>query len=139
MNKKTLCACLAAIMLASSSAMTVTAENTDTYKNDFTDISSSDWFYSDVVDAYSLGLINGKTADTFAPDKNLTIAETIKLAASVHQLLTTGKILPYISESFDGEGLVPDYIVESGSTGASFAEDTQFLYAVSMLDTAEVQ
>lgn len=67
------------------------------------------------------------------------VQEIFELSSGGAVLLTTGKIVPYISESFDTVGLVPDYTVESGTTGDSFTEDTQFLYAVSMLGAAEAQ
>ncbi len=54
-------------------------------ENPFTDISSSDWFYNDVLYAYSLDLIDGMTDTTYEPDGNLTIAQAIKLAACMHQ------------------------------------------------------
>ena len=47
----------------------------------FTDVSTSDWFYNDVKSAVALGLINGKSATSYAPNDNLTYAEAIKLAA----------------------------------------------------------
>ncbi|MBE6617261.1 MAG: hypothetical protein E7627_04900 [Ruminococcaceae bacterium] len=62
------------------------------YNDQFTDIKKSDWFYSNVADAYELGLINGKTDTTYVPDGNVTIAETIKLAAVVHRLLVSGGV-----------------------------------------------
>ena len=63
-----------------------------TYSGQFTDVKSADWFYTNVADAYELGLINGKGEGTYAPDDNLTYAEAIKLAACMHQLYTTGKV-----------------------------------------------
>ena len=67
------------------------------------------------------------------------VQEIFELSSGGAVLLTTGKIVPYISESFDEVGLLPDYTVESGTTGESFAEDSQFLYAVSVLGTDETQ
>ena len=62
--------------------------------NPFRDIKESDWFYKNVLYAYSLGLINGKTPTEFQPDVNLTYAEAVKLAACMHELYTTGEITP---------------------------------------------
>ena len=39
--------------------------------NPFTDVSSSDWYYTDVMTAVETGLVNGKTSSTFCPDGNL--------------------------------------------------------------------
>lgn len=52
----------------------------------FTDVSTSSWYYTDVVSAYKSGLISGKTAARYAPDENMSIAEAIKLAACIYQL-----------------------------------------------------
>lgn len=95
MKKRTISTLIALLMLASASpvsAFTVVSGSAVAYSGEFTDISPSDWYFTDVTEAYTLGLISGKDSTTFAPDKSLTIAETIKLAASVHQYLVNGKI-----------------------------------------------
>ena len=71
---------------------TLTVADSPTYANPFTDIKSTDWFYNDVLYAYNLKLINGKTATTFAPNDNLTYAEAVKLAACMYQFVQTGTI-----------------------------------------------
>jgi hypothetical protein len=58
----------------------------------FVDVLRSDWFYNDVYVAYKDGLINGRTATTYVPEGNVTIAEAIKLAACMNQLYNTGKV-----------------------------------------------
>ncbi len=80
-------------MLVTASIFTNTAlfAGAETYNNQFTDVSTSDWFYSDVADAYSLGLMSGKSDSLFSPDGYLTVAEAVKLASSCHQLLKNGK------------------------------------------------
>jgi len=112
MNKKIICTFLAvlAVLSGSASLTAVSAETTGAYESVFTDISSSDWFYNDVMEAYTLGLISGKNADTFAPDKNLTIAETIKLASTVHQYLTAGKINENAFVSASGTNWYDGYV-----------------------------
>ena len=60
--------------------------------NPFTDISPSDWFYSDVLYAYNLGLVSGMTPTTYEPNGDLTIAQAIKLAACMHQYDSTGAV-----------------------------------------------
>ncbi|MBR2779088.1 MAG: S-layer homology domain-containing protein, partial [Firmicutes bacterium] len=49
------------------------------YEGCFTDVDDSAWYAERVKQAYSYGLINGMTPDTFAPDGNLTVAECITL------------------------------------------------------------
>ncbi len=61
-------------------------------ENRFTDVKPDSWYYNDVMNAVKLGLINGKSPETFAPDDNLTYAEAIKLAACMHQLYVQGNI-----------------------------------------------
>ena len=58
----------------------------------FTDVKKSDWFYDDVKTAVESGLVNGKSATTYAPNDNLTYAEAIKLAACMHQLYMDGMV-----------------------------------------------
>ncbi len=58
----------------------------------FDDVSSQDWFYNDLMFAVDNGLVNGKTATTYQPNADLTIAEAVKLAAGLHQLNAEGQI-----------------------------------------------
>ena len=56
----------------------------------FTDIKSTDWFSSFVASAYRLNLMAGNSATTFNPNGNVTIAETITVAAKLHAIYHTG-------------------------------------------------
>lgn len=56
----------------------------------FSDVGSHEWFYSYVMRGVGLGLIHGVTETSFAPDKTLTVAETITLAAQLHRLNAVG-------------------------------------------------
>ncbi len=58
----------------------------------FSDVPENAWYYNDVKTAYRSGLINGKSATTFAPDSNLTYAEAVKLAACLNQFFAEGKV-----------------------------------------------
>ncbi|NWO25484.1 immunoglobulin domain-containing protein [Peptostreptococcaceae bacterium oral taxon 081] len=58
----------------------------------FTDVSEKSWYYDDVKSAYESNLINGKKADKYAPDDNMTAAEAVKLAAAMHKLKNEGKV-----------------------------------------------
>ena len=77
--------CLTMIM---SFASVVNAE----HYSKFTDVKPDSWYYEDVDNAVRLGIINGKTETTFAPDDNLTYAEAIKLAACMYQLYKDGSV-----------------------------------------------
>ena len=63
-----------------------------TSKFPFTDVSKSDWFYDAVKGAWENGLINGVTATTYQPKGTLTVAEAIKLASALHQMIKDGKV-----------------------------------------------
>lgn len=76
--------------------------------------------------------------------KGLIFAEKTTGASALYQeifelskgnavLLTTGTVLPYSSESFDGVGLTPDYVLEAKAGKGDISSDGQFLYAVSVL------
>ena len=43
----------------------------------FTDIKSSDWYYSAVAYVYENGIVSGIGSATFAPNKQLTRAEVV--------------------------------------------------------------
>ncbi len=58
----------------------------------FDDVSPQDWFYGDLMFAVDNGLVNGKTATTYQPNADLSIAEAVKLAASLHQLNAEGLV-----------------------------------------------
>lgn len=60
------------------------------YSNDFSDVKTKDWFYSSVVSAYELGLMRGTGKGVFSPDSNVTIAQTVTLAARIHSIYHTG-------------------------------------------------
>lgn len=77
--------CLTMIM---SFASVVNAE----HYSKFTDVKPDSWYYEDVDNAVRLGIINGKSETTFAPDDNLTYAEAIKLAACMYQLYKDGSV-----------------------------------------------
>lgn len=85
-----------------------------TYSGEFTDVAASAWYYDEVASAYSLGLINGKSASSFKPDDSLTLAETIKLAASCHQLISTGAASNLPSSTANWYDGYVDYAVTNG-------------------------
>ena len=84
--KRWICLFLALALCLSAFAVTALAACP------FTDVPEKEWYYADVVNAYGMGLINGKTATTFKPNDNLTYAEAVKLAACMHQRYTTGAV-----------------------------------------------
>ena len=62
------------------------------YRGEFSDISLSAWYYDSVSSMFEYGIMDGKGAGMFDPSGSLTIAETIKLAASLHKGYHTGSM-----------------------------------------------
>lgn len=102
--KKRLIAFLLILVLAFSAAITTQASSGSfsagslnnfkvrhTYTSgQFKDVEGSAWYSMDVQAGYEFGLLNGVSADTFAPDKPLTTAEAVKLAVCLNSIYTTG-------------------------------------------------
>lgn len=64
---------------------------TATYtQGQFRDVASNQWFSKDVANAVTLGLMKGNGDGTFAPTQNVTLAETITMAARIHSIYNTG-------------------------------------------------
>lgn len=108
----------AALLAASVSAYTVQRS----YNGEFYDVSASAWYYDEVASAYSLGLINGKSTNYFKPDESLTLAETIKLAASCHQLITTGTTTNLTSSTSNWYDGYVDYAVTNGIVTEEYSD-----------------
>ena len=56
----------------------------------FYDVDSDDWFYEPVKSAWQNDLIDGVTARYFKPERSLTVAQAVKLAAALHQKQSVG-------------------------------------------------
>lgn len=121
--KKILTGTLCAVLLAAAASVSAGAYTAQrSYNGEFYDVSTSAWYYDEVASAYSLGLINGKSANSFNPDDSLTLAETIKLAASCHQLISTGaasNIASTTSNWYDG---YVDYAATNGIVTEDYAD-----------------
>ena len=86
-----------------TSGSKTTAATAAAISNPFTDVPKNAWYYSVVSRAYAEGLINGKVKNgqnVFDPNANMTMAEVLKLAACVRQLLVDGKVT--LTNSKDG-------------------------------------
>ena len=110
----------------------------------FTDVPATQWYYGDVDNAYTMGLINGKTETTFAPDDNLTYAEAVKLAACMHQRYTTGAVTltngepwyqSYVDYCKAAGIIIKDYAWNSPATRAGYME----IFANALPDEALAQ
>lgn len=61
-----------------------------TYNNDFVDVPSDQWYYQNVKMAFEYGVVNGEAPNLYVPGHNITIAETITIAARLHKKYNTG-------------------------------------------------
>ena len=119
--KKIISMLLAVVMCFSLITVSFAAEM------NFTDVKSSDWFYNDVKSAVEMGLVNGKSATTYAPNDNLTYAEAIKLAACMNMFYLEGKVdfesgspwyKPYVNYCIDNGIITKEYnYTENASRG----------------------
>lgn len=128
MKKRIVSAFVILVLLLTVLPMTVFASGgldnfvrVHTYKTgQFTDISSSKWYTSYVQASYEYGLVNGRTAGTFAPDANLTLGEAVKLAACLHSI--------YAGDAQDFSGGAPwyrpyaDYAFKNGIIPSDFGD-----------------
>lgn len=60
------------------------------YKDSFKDVSKNAWYYDNIAASYEYGLMNGIESDKFAPDKQVSAAQAITLAARLRKLYLTG-------------------------------------------------
>lgn len=60
------------------------------YDAAFSDVSSGDWFYRYVSTAYKLNLMSGVSSEYFNVNGDVTVAETITVAAKLHSIYFTG-------------------------------------------------
>jgi len=83
---------LLCLVLASSFLMIPAMAEEKDGADFFGDVAPTAWYYKDVKSAVEMGLINGKSPTTYAPDDNLTYAEAIKLAACMNEYYTNKKV-----------------------------------------------
>ncbi len=86
-NKKRIIIILALSLILSSLPLVALAVETK-----FIDVDPNAWYSKDVKIASDMGLIDGKTFNTFAPEDYLTYAEAVKLAACMNQKSITGSV-----------------------------------------------
>jgi len=63
-----------------------------TYNGEFSDVSPDAWYYAGVRSVFEYGIMDGKSEGSFDPAGNITIAETIKLAAMLDKGYNTGSM-----------------------------------------------
>ncbi len=101
----------AALLTVSAFAAGFTKTNTYT-EGLFTDVPSTEWYATEVANAYELGLVAGAGEGLYQPDGNVTVAEAITMAARAAAI--------YAGETIDtsasGEWYTPyvNYAVSKG-------------------------
>ena len=111
--------------LAAGSGMS-NFQKTDTYSNQFADVSDSHWAASSVKLCYEYGLMKGAASDRFNLEGNLTLAEAIVMADRIHEIYTTGQSTisngtpwyqPYVDYAVENnmiaDGAFSDYTVKA--------------------------
>ena len=93
MKKRIVSLLLAGVMAASalpgiaSAAGLSNFQKSNTYTpGQFADVPAGSWYAAGVQSAYELGLMTGTGANAFDPSGNLTLAETVVLAARLHSI-----------------------------------------------------
>lgn len=98
MKKKLIAALLAATIAAgtmpSAGALLDGFTASRTYSNQFTDVPTNAWYYQSVKSAYELGLVNGSSANTYSPNKEVTVAELYAMASRIHAAYYGNEIQP---------------------------------------------
>ena len=67
-------------------------ERINTYNNNFSDVSDSNWFAENVKTAYELGFMNGKSEGKFDPNGNVTVVEGITMATRLHAIYNGSEV-----------------------------------------------
>lgn len=114
----------AATVSVSGTSLLLVGGNVSTAGNmSFSDVGAHEWFFPYVTRGVELKLIHGMTETTFAPDKTLTVAETITLAAQLHSLNTTGSVSVPTTATVWYDNY-RNYCLTNGIIDASYADYT---------------
>lgn len=90
LHVRILCLVLVCLMLSGFSSAALASERMDAFEavntyteGGFSDISSGDWFYSDVISAYEYGIAKGADDGRFLPYDLVSISEVIAFGARI--------------------------------------------------------
>jgi len=95
----------------------------NTYNDIFCDISESDWYYKYVAAAYEFGVMSGYENGKFDPNGNITISESITVAARIRSQAKKITI-----PAFEGEKWYTMYVKFSESVGIIPKDAFNFRY-----------
>ena len=144
MKKRIVSLLLAGVMAASalpgiaSAAGLSNFQKSNTYTpGQFADVPAGSWYAAGVQSAYELGLMTGTGANAFDPSGDLTLAETVVLAARIHSIYTgdgasfTGGAAwyqPYVDYAIQN-GVIPSGAYSDYSATATRAQFASILAA----------
>ena len=103
----------------------------------FTDISSADWYYDDIVRVYEYGLASGMGANLFMPQNEISVASVIALACRINACYFDKTppqngdnvwYLPYIEYAIGAGIITADDFSGSYTENATRAEVAYILY-----------
>ncbi len=86
--------------------------NIRSYNVDFRDVHANSWFRNYVIDTYRMGLVQGKSATSYAPDENIKLSEAVALASRIHSIYNNGSAS--FSEGSPWYQVYYDYAVTNG-------------------------
>ncbi len=104
----------------------------NTYKNgQFTDVAPDDWYNASVGAAYELGLMSGESSNYFNAAGQITVAQTVVMAARLHKIYNTGSgefesgktwYAPYVSYARENGIVTGNPNLDAAATRAQFAD-----------------
>ena len=126
--KKILTVVLAVVML--TAGVNAAFEKVNTYNNNFSDVTDSNWFAENVKTAYELGFMNGKSEGKFDPNGTVTVAEGITMAARLHAIYNGVEIKPKTSvEEYRLEFDDPEILVDLSKRNSRNTHGVNFKHA----------
>ena len=137
-NGKRCIAILLAMMMLMSAVPTALAAQVfspvKTYTaGQFSDVETGQWYESSVQTAYELGLMGGDAEGTFRPSGQVTLAETVTVAARIHALATAGE--EHFVQGSPWYQVYVDYALEKGILSAALSDYTK---AATRLEFAQI-
>ncbi|MCD8237718.1 MAG: S-layer homology domain-containing protein [Clostridiales bacterium] len=96
----------------------------------FSDILSSSWYYSYVLEAYNAGYISGKTETSFAPNETITGAQLIVMLFGAEGLTLDSSQLKWYQSAVDWakeNGLITDDLANFDPDKAITREDVMYI------------
>lgn len=104
----------------------------NTYKSgQFTDVAADEWYSDSVGAAYRMGLMSGESADYFNVAGQITVAQTIVMAARMHKIYNTGSsrfesgatwYAPYVNYAMENGIIAGSPSLDDAATRAQFVD-----------------